>query len=262
MKRLALLAMALMTLTSVRADGKAVKTETLTYPCDGTVLQGFLAVPEKAEGKRPGILVIHEWWGHNQHARNQAVRLGEAGYAAFALDLYGKDKIADHPKDAQAFMEHVIKTPGLLSQRFQAALSLLKARPEVDPTRIGVLGYCFGGTVALGMARAGEDLQAVVTFHAGLTPPDAPAAPGHVKARILVHTGGKDPMIPAEQVMAFETEMKAAKADARVVVYPEAVHSFTNPDAGKAGMEALRYDAEADRKSWEATVAFLQAALK
>jgi dienelactone hydrolase len=233
----------------------AVKTKQLDYEAAGTKLQGFVAWNDKAKDKAPGVLVIHEWWGHNAHARNQAKRLAEAGYVAFALDMYGKGKVATHPKDAQAFMAEATKDPEALKARFEAALALLKQQPQVDPERIGVVGYCFGGTVALEMARAGEDLDAVATFHAGLAAKGQPAEKGKVKPKILVQTGGKDPMIPAEQVKAFEEEMKGAEVDAKIITYPEAKHSFTNPDAKKAGMEALAYDPKADKESWNAAIA-------
>jgi len=245
--------------TPARAE---IKTEEIEYRQGETVLKGYLAWDGAAKGRRPGVLVVHEWWGHNQHARNQAERLAKAGYVAFALDMYGKDKLATHPADAKAFMEEATKDPQVVAARFNAALDLLRARPEVNPKKIGALGYCFGGTVSLGMARAGADLAAVVTFHAGLLPPGEPARKGKVKARILVNTGGQDPMIPAAQVAEFKAEMKKAGARAEVIVYPNARHSFTNPDAAKAGMEALAYDAGADAKSWKAATAFLKRTLK
>ncbi|HET8540396.1 MAG TPA: dienelactone hydrolase family protein [Anaeromyxobacter sp.] len=228
-----------------------VKTKQIEYEAGGTKLQGFLAWDDAAKGKRPGVLVVHEWWGHNEHARAQARRAAEAGYVGFALDMFGKGKVTTHPEDAKAFVQEATKDPAVTTARFDAAMEILRKQPQVDPARIGVMGYCFGGGVALGMARAGKDLDAVATFHASLAPRGAPAEAGKVKPRILVQTGGKDPMIPAEQVKAFEDEMKSAGVDARVVVYPEAKHAFTNPDAGKAGMDALAYDREADQKSWD-----------
>ncbi len=238
--------------TSAAAE---VKTKAIEYKQGKTALQGFLAWDDSVKGKRPGVLVIHEWWGHNEHARTQAKRLAEAGYVGFALDMYGKGKVTTHPKDAQAFMAEASKDPKLLKARFDAALAVLKKQPQVDPQKIGAVGYCFGGGVALNMARAGEDLDAVATFHGSLKT-TSPAQPGKVKPRILVQTGGADPMIPKDQVEAFEKEMADAGAKVEVVTYPNAKHSFTNPDAGKAGMDALAYDAEADRESWEKAKAF------
>jgi dienelactone hydrolase len=197
------------------------------------------------------VLVVHEWWGHNEHTRNQARRLAEAGYVGFALDLYGKGKVATHPKDAEAFMNEAAKDPAVLAARFNAALEQLKQDPRVAPAKIAAIGYCFGGSVVLGRARAGADLDAVVSFHGALAT-KSPAEKGKVKARVLVLTGAADPMVPPEQVEAFNKEMKAAGAKFRVVSYPGARHGFTNPDADKAGMDALAYNAEADKKSWAA----------
>lgn len=235
----------------------AVRTKEIDYRQGDTPLQGYLAWDDAVKGKRPGVLVVHEWWGHNAHARNQAVRLAKAGYVALALDLYGKGKVAAHPKDAQEFVAEVTKQSGLLPARFDAALALLLRQPQVDRSRTAAFGYCFGGTVALEMARAGADLDAVVAFHAGLAPKGARAQKGKVKPRILAQVGGADPMIPADQVRAFEEEMREAGAKARTVVYPGAKHAFTNPEADRHGMDALAYDAEADARSWDAAIAFL-----
>ena len=234
-----------------RAD---VKTKAIEYRQGDTPLQGFLAWDTSAKGKRPGVLVIHEWWGENEHARNQAVRLAKAGYIGFALDMYGKGKVATHPEDAQAFMQEVTKDPAVIRARFDAAMAVLKAQPQVDASRVGVVGYCFGGGVALQMAREGADVAALATFHGALAPHGERARKGSVKPRILVAAGGADPMVPKEQVRAFEQEMKDAGARFEVITYPNAKHSFTNPDAGKAGMDALAYDAAADRESWKAAM--------
>src|SRR5688572_17772845 len=145
-----------------------IQTREVNYSQNGTTLKGLMAWDANASGKRPGVLVIHEWWGHNEHARNQARKLAAEGYVAFALDMYGKDKVATHPKDAGAFMDAIMKAPDLMKARFEAALAVLKKHPRVDPSRIAAVGYCFGGSVALTMARGGADLQAVATFHAGL----------------------------------------------------------------------------------------------
>src|SRR5574340_404539 len=145
-----------------------VKTQEVEYSQDGTTLQGFLAWDDAAQGKRPGVLVIHEWWGQNQHARDAATRLAQAGYVAFALDMYGKGKVTTHPEEAKGFAVEASKDPEVKKARFDAALALLKAQPQVNGDRIGAIGYCFGGGVALDMARAGEPLRAVATFHGAL----------------------------------------------------------------------------------------------
>jgi len=237
--------------------GAAVKSKVVDYNDGATPLQGFLAWDEAAKEKRPGVLVVHEWWGHNQHARNQALRLAKAGYVAFALDLFGKGKVTTHPKEAQAFVAEATKDPKTMDARFQAALALLKKDPHVDSTKLGAIGYCFGGGVVLGEVRAGADLQAVGIFHGSL---DArtPAKPGAVKPRILVMTGEADPMVPPDKVEAFRKEMTEAGAKFQIISYPGAKHAFTNPDADKAGMPALAYNAEADQKSWVALLAFFK----
>jgi dienelactone hydrolase len=175
--------------------------------------------------------------------------------------MFGKGKVTTHPEDAKGFMAEATKNAGTLAARFDAGLALLKQQPQVNPKKIGAAGYCFGGTVALEMARAGKPLDAIATFHAGLAPRGDPARKGKMKAPVLAQTGGQDPMIPPEQVSAFEEEMKQAGVKAKVIVYPGARHAFTNPDADKAGMDALAYDAEADRKSWEEAARFFRETL-
>ncbi|HWM88093.1 MAG TPA: dienelactone hydrolase family protein [Kofleriaceae bacterium] len=236
----------------------AVKTQEIEYKQGDTTMVGFLAYDDAVKGKRPGVIVVHEWWGHNQHARNQALRLAKAGYVAFSLDMYGKGKVTTHPADAKKFTEEATKDPKVVAARFNAAIDKLKAQPQVDSTKIAAIGYCFGGAIVLGMARSGADLDAVASFHGDLTPHSGKAAKGKVKARILVQTGGADPFIPKAQVDAFKEEMKAAGAKAEVITYPTAKHSFTNPDASKAGMKELAYDAAVDKKSWDQLMTFFK----
>jgi len=243
-------AVAVSLLVAPALAGAEVQTKEVTYKQGDTELQGFLAWDGAAKGREPGVLVVHEWWGHNQHARNQAIRLAKSGYVGFALDMYGKGKLATHPQDAQAFAAEATKDPAVVKARFLAALDLLKQDPHVDPKRIAAIGYCFGGGIALAMARQGVALNAVVTFHGALAT-QQPAAPGAVKARLLVLTGADDPLVGPDQVEAFKKEMAAAGAKLEVVSEPHAKHSFTNPDAAKAGMEQLAYNADADKDSWE-----------
>jgi dienelactone hydrolase len=226
-----------------------VKTRVVDYTVGGVALQGLVAWDDAVTGKRPGVLVVHEWWGHNEHARTAARRLAEAGYVGFALDMYGKGKIAKHPDDAMKFMSEATKDPAVLNARFEAALAELKRDARVDATRIGAIGYCFGGSVVLSQARMGKDLDVVASFHGGLAGL-APVKPGSVKAEVMVFTGAADPMVPADQVSTFKKEMEAAGAKLDIVSYPNAKHGFTNPDAGSFGMDALGYDAVADKASW------------
>ena len=216
------------------------------------------------KGKRPGILVIHEWWGLNDYARSRARMFAELGYTALALDMYGDGKQAHHPDDAQKFSSEVSKNAKLAKARFDAALHLLKKEPTVDANNIAAVGYCFGGTVALNMARIGEPLKAVLSFHGGLGT-DHPAEAGKIKARIASFTGEDDPFIPAAQVAAFKQEMDKARATYKVVTYPGAKHAFTNPDADKYGQEfklPLAYNAAADKDSWKEGLEFLAETFK
>jgi len=248
-------------LLTLSAGSATVKTREIEYRQSDTVLQGFVAWDDAARGKRPGVLVVHEWWGHNEHARNQARRLAEAGYVGFALDMYGKGKVTTHPQDAQAFVSEVTKDPAVLAARFNAALDQLKRDPHVDTTKIAAIGYCFGGAVVLDMARTGAPLAAVATFHGALAT-KTPAQPGKIKARILVLAGGADPFVPPEQIDAFKREMQAAGARFDVIVYPGAKHGFTNPTAGQYGMDQLAYNAEADQQSWAAMLKLFKEVLR
>ena len=238
-----------------------IQTKEVEYREGGTVFKGFIAWDDATTGKRPGVLVVHEWWGLNDHARNQARRLAEAGYVGFAIDMYGAGRVTTHPQEAQAFATEAAKDPAVAAARFNAALEELKRDPHVDPARIAAIGYCFGGGVVLGMARSGADLAAVVSFHGSLGT-KTPAEPGKVKARVLVLAGGADPFVPPEQIDAFKREMQAAGARFDVIVYPGAKHGFTNPTAGQYGMDQLAYNAEADQQSWAAMLKLFKEVLR
>lgn len=236
------------------AWAERITTEEITYRANGTELKGFIAYDAQLQGQRPGVLVVHEWWGHNEYVRERARMLAELGYTAFALDMYGDGKTADHPDDAGKFAGQLRENFELSRTRFEAALGRLKEHRTVDPEQVAAIGYCFGGGVVLEMARAGVDLDAVVSFH-GTLAASRPAEKGTLTAAVLAATGGQDPMVPPEQVTAFEREMQQAGADYELIVFPEATHSFTNPRATEVGKKfglPLAYDEEADRKSWEA----------
>ena len=238
--------------------GPDIQTREVTYQQDGTTLKGFVAWDASRLGKRPGVLVVHEWWGLNDHARNSARRLAEAGYVGFALDMYGDGKNTAHPDTAQQFMAEAMSNQLVMAARFNAARAELLKDPNVDSTRIGAIGYCFGGAVVLGQARAGADLDAVVSFHGALIPGKVDS--GAVKGRVLVLTGADDPMVPSTAVETFRQEMTAAGASSHteIVVYPGAKHSFTNPHADSVGMAALGYNAAADQQSWQAMLKLFQ----
>ncbi len=226
--------------------------EERVYEVDGTQLNGFLTF-DRARAQSPGVLVVHEWWGHNDYARRRAKMLAELGYTAFALDMYGDGKLARHPEDATKFMNEVAQNAALTKKRFLAALALLKSHPSVNPDKIGAIGYCFGGGVVLNMARMGVDLDGVVSFHGSLSPMQA-SAPGTVKAEVLVFNGAADPFVTEEQKIAFKQEMEAAGVRYEFIDYPGVKHSFTNPEATEIGREfglPLEYNAETDADSWQ-----------
>ena len=238
----------------------AVLGEEVSYQAGGTTLKGSLARDTAMQGKRPGILVVHEWWGHNDYARERARQLAELGYVALAVDMYGDGKTADHPDDAGKFAGAVRSNLPLMQARFEAARAFLNSQPEVDPEQNAAIGYCFGGGVVLAMARSGMDLDGVVSFHGSLGG-GGTAAPGTVKARILVANGADDPFVTAEQIAAFKAEMDAAGADYTFINYPGARHSFTNPGADAFGERfglPLAYNAEADADSWAEMQAFFR----
>lgn len=264
MKRLSLLlAVLLVLLLQSVVWGKVIGKE-VEYRSGDTIFKGYLAENPQLKGKRPAVLVVHEWWGHNQYARNRARMLAEMGYTALAVDMYGDGKTASHPDDAGKFAGEVMKNKPLGEARFNAAVEFIKKQRSVDPARIAAIGYCFGGGVVLHMARQGADLRGVVSYHGSLAT-DTPAQPGAVKAKVLVFTGGADPMVPPEQGGAFVTEMEKAGADLRFISFPGVLHSFTNPDADRFAKEfklPLAYDAKADKRSWEETGRFLQEVMK
>lgn len=261
MKSLLAIAAALAALALANPSHAEVKTREVEYTQDGTTLQGYVAWDDAIKTKVPGVLVVHEWWGHNKHARAQAERLARSGYVGFALDMYGKGKVATHPADAQGFMEEAMKDPAAMVARFNAAEGQLKQDPHVNPAKIAAIGYCFGGAVVLNMARSGADLAAVASFHGALGT-EHPAEKDKVKARVLILTGTADPFVPAEQVAAVASEFKAADARYEIIRYPGAKHGFTNPDAASYGMPQLAYNASADKKSWAAMLKLFKVALK
>jgi dienelactone hydrolase len=248
----------------IAAAQGAVVTQKVDYTAEGTVMKGYLAYDDSIKGPRPGVLVVHEWWGLNDYARRRARTLAKLGYTAFALDMYGEGKQATHPDDANKFSSEVMKNLPLARKRFKAALDLLRNNKTVDPTRIAAIGYCFGGGVVLAMARSGMNLAGVASFH-GMLATATPAQPGVVKAKILVMTGADDPFVPADQVEQFKKEMDAAKVDYKLISYPGAKHRFTNPDADKYGKEfnlPLAYNKAADEASWKEMEAFFQQIFK
>ncbi len=237
-----------------------VHGEEVTYRAGDTNLRGYVAWDANRRGPRPGVIVVHEWWGHTDYVRKRARMLAEEGYTAFALDMYGDGKQANHPADAQKLMMETIRDAEVAKGRFMTAYELLKQHELVEPENIAAIGYCFGGAVVLQMARAGTDLAGVASFHGNLAT-DSPARPGAVTAKILVLHGADDPLVPQEQVEAFKKEMDAAGVDYTFIAYPGATHAFTNPAATENGKKfnlPLAYNPEVDRQSWAELRQFLR----
>ncbi len=229
----------------------AVRTEKVTYRQGDTELVGFLAYDDAAAGRRPGVLVAPEWWGLNDYAKRRAEQLARLGYVAFALDMYGKGKTTTDPKEAGLLAGRFRSDRQLMRARAAAGLEVLKGRPLVDPARLAAIGYCFGGTVVLELARSGADLKGVVSFHGGLATPN-PADAKNIKGKVLVLHGADDTFESPAEIAAFQEEMRQGHVDWQMVFYGGAVHSFTNPDAGKAGIKGVAYNEAADRRSWQA----------
>ncbi|HSN93274.1 MAG TPA: dienelactone hydrolase family protein [Anaeromyxobacteraceae bacterium] len=232
-----------------------VKGRSVEYEQGGTVLEGYLARDEAQTGKRPGVLVVHEWTGINPYVRKRVEQLAAMGYVAFAADVYGKGVRPATPQEAAAEAGKYKSDRALLRARVRAALAELRRQPGVDGDRVAAIGYCFGGTAVLELARSGADVKGVVSFHGGLDAP-APDDARNVKAKVLVLHGAEDPFVPEAQVKAFEDEMRAGGVDWQLVKYAGAVHSFTNPAAGNDASKGAAYDARADRRSWEAMKVF------
>jgi dienelactone hydrolase len=237
---------------------------TVEYTTQAAVMKGYLAYDESIQGKRPGVLVVPEWWGLNDYVRMRARMLAELGYTALAVDMYGDGKMVMTPDEAGKLSSEAMKDFDVAKARFVAALDFLKQQANVDANRIAAIGYCFGGGVVLNMSRQGVDLDGVVSFHGGLAAVK-PAQPGSIKAKILVLHGGDDKFVTPEQIEAFKQEMRAAGADFQFISYPGATHSFTNPEATELGKKfnmPIAYNADADKKSWEEMKDFLSMIFK
>ncbi len=232
----------------------------IEYEADGIKMKGYLVYSAKIKNKRPGILVVHEWWGLNEYVKKRARMLAELGYTAFALDMYGADKRAKHPKTAKKFSMEVISNIPSAKKRFLKALEILTTHKTVDKNNIAAIGYCFGGGVVLNMARMGVNLKGVVSFHGSLVAVKK-AQSGMVKAKILVLNGAADPLIKPEQIQAFKKEMENAAVDYTFINYEGAKHAFTNPDATETGKKfkiPVAYNEKADKQSWKKMNSFLQ----
>jgi dienelactone hydrolase len=227
-----------------------MQTQDIDYRDEAVNLRGYLAFDEKAAGRRPGVLVFHEGLGLGDFAMARARMLAALGYVALAADMFGDRRQARNLQGVANLVGSLRNQPETLRARGRAALATLAALPQVDTNRIGAIGFCFGGSVVLELARDGADLRAVVSFH-GVLATKLPAVSGRVKASVLVCTGADDPLAPREQVKALEDEMRAAEVrDWQIISYGNTLHGFTNPAADGSMMRTALYSAQADRRSW------------
>ncbi|MGQ0633392.1 MAG: dienelactone hydrolase family protein [Planctomycetaceae bacterium] len=226
-----------------------VKSKTIPYKHGDLEFEGYLAWDDAVSGKRPGVLVVHEWWGLNDYARRRADQLAKLGYVAFALDMYGKGVLVSHPNEAGQMAGKVRANVKDWRDRALAGLNVLKSQEQCDSTRLAAMGYCFGGSTVLQLAYTGADVKGVVTFHGALTPPTEEETK-QIKAKILVCHGADDSFIPEETIDKFRHALNQGKADWTMVYYSGARHSFTDPDADSHGVDGLKYNKRADERSW------------
>lgn len=236
-----------------------LKEESMSYTLDTTTMDGFIVYDENIEGKRPAVLVVHEWWGLNDYCKRRARMLAEMGYIAMAVDMFGSGKRADNPEDAGKLAAPFYQDPQMAKARFDAAVEELKKRPQTDTAKIAGIGYCFGGGTLLNIARLGdEDLKGVVSFHGSLL--GTPAVKDLLKTKILVCHGNADQFVPAADVAQFKKQMDSIGADYIFKGYDSATHAFTNPDATAVGKKyniPIAYNAAADEASWNEMKQFL-----
>jgi dienelactone hydrolase len=236
----------------------AVRTETVEYRHDEAVLEGGLAYDDASQSRRPGVLVVHEWKGLGPYAIRRAEELAQLGYVAFAVDMYGKGVRAKDHVEAGALAGIYRNDRQLMRGRITAGFEVLRRHPLVDAGRLAAIGYCFGGTTVLELARSGAAVLGVVSFHGALDTPN-PDDAKQIQGKVLVLHGADDPFVSSEQVAAFEREMQGAGVAYRIIQYPGAVHSFTVREAGDDPSHGAAYNETADRQSWEAMKAFFQA---
>ncbi|MGE0081643.1 MAG: dienelactone hydrolase family protein [Thiohalomonadaceae bacterium] len=251
---LAVLALAAWAPLAVQA---AIQSERVTYRDGDEELRGYLTWDDAVQGRRPGVLVAHEWWGLDDYVRNRAEAFAKLGYVAFALDLYGEGRTTDHPDETGAWSKEIQSNTELWQRRARAGLEVLRKHRLADARRIAAAGYCFGGGTVMQLAYGGADLRAVVSFH-GPLPPPSPAQAKAIKGAIFAAHGSQDAFAPHERVQAFQTALDGAGVDWFMMVFGNARHSFTNPGADARGLDNLKYDEKADKRSWAAATRFLE----
>ncbi|MBF0284670.1 MAG: dienelactone hydrolase family protein [Magnetococcales bacterium] len=244
-------AVAALTWAMVVPAQAALQSREIVYQDGETPLAGYLAWDDAFSGPRPGVLVVHEWWGLNDYAKKRAEMLAGLGYVALAADMYGVGHVTTHAKEAKGWMEQVTGNQEMWQRRAVLALDQLKKAPTVDSSRMAAIGYCFGGATVMQLAYAGAEVKGVVSFH-GSMPLATAEQTAKIKGKVMIAHGYADAFIPAERVTAFQQALDLGGVDWRMLTLGGAVHGFTNPEAAKAGMEGMRYDEKADQRSWRA----------
>ncbi len=239
----------------------AIHYEKVEYKQGDTVCEGLLVYDDMFQGKRPGIIVAHQWKGVTDYEKMRAGLLAERGFVALCADVYGKGVRADNPKDAAVLAGKYKGDRPLLRARINAALDFLRKQERVNAEQVAAIGYCFGGTTVLELARSGADVKGVVSLHGGLSTP-TPADAKNIKAKVLACHGADDPFVPPDEVQAFEKEMRDAKVDWQLVAYGNSVHSFTDKSAGNDNSKGAAYNAQADLRSWREMKMFLDEVLR
>jgi dienelactone hydrolase len=234
-----------------------IKEEAVTYTADTITAKGFVTYDENKQGKRPAVLVVHEWWGLGDYVRGRAKQLAELGYIAMAVDMYGNGRTGEDPQSAQTLAMPFYQNPALTKSRLDAAIAKLKTYPQTDTANMAAIGYCYGGFVVLNAAKLGADLKGVVSFHGNLS--GVQPNKDLLKAKIFVAHGGADNFVPQPEVDAFKKSMDSINADYTLKVYPGATHAFTNPNADEKAKKfnmPIKYNAAADSASWNDMKAF------
>lgn len=249
MKILSILTVMLVACLSFSGAMAEVRSAPVAYKDGGDNLTGYLYWNDAVEGKRPGVLVVHEWWGLDDYAKSRAEQLAELGYVAFAADMYGGNKVTTHPAQAGEWMKATTSNLEGWRRRAQEGLDKLASLAITDDSRLAAIGYCFGGATVMQLAYSGADLDAVVSFHGSLPPPNGDEA-RNIKGRVVVEHGNADAFVPAERAEAFKAAMNDAGVNLVFHGYDGVRHGFTNPDAGSFGLDNLKYDEAADEASW------------
>jgi dienelactone hydrolase len=230
-----------------------IKELNVSVTVNGVSYKAYIAYDDNVKGKRPGVLVLPEWWGLNDYPKMRARKLAESGYIAMALDVFGNGKVAADPTEAQKLTAPFYKDPNLPKARLDQALKVLKALPQTDPFNVAAIGYCFGGSLVLNYAKLGADLKGVVSFHGGISG-GAPVDKKLLKAKVLICQGGSDKFVSQKDAENLKHKLDSIGAESTLKVYPNATHAFTNPEATATGKKfnmPIEYNAEADKNSWD-----------